>query len=104
MKYKTIQEIVSCFLSDYEDKTATTEYGIKFVFTALETDTVRIRGIKYDSITIDYVLSKSLIECFQNPKAVLSYIMNDMVNALDLAFSKKIVSDEREENVYNCET
>jgi hypothetical protein len=83
MKWHETSDIARLYVSNFEDEMFFTDYGYKFMFKSISEDMIRITGWKNDICFVDYNLSKSLLLLSFDPKAILNFILNDMMLKLD---------------------
>lgn len=86
IRWKETSDIARLYVSNYEDELFYTVFGYKFRFVCRD-DIVTITGFKNDMVSVDYNLSKSMLCFFYDSKAVLNFILNDMILKLDEAFA-----------------
>jgi hypothetical protein len=86
IKWRETSDISRLYILNFEDELFHTVFGYKFRFI-LRGDIVTITGWKNESVSVDYVLSKNMLSFFYDSKAVLNFILNDMILKLDDAFS-----------------
>ena len=83
IKWRETSDIARLYVSNFEDEMFFTDYGYKFMFKSVGEDMIIITGWKNEISCVDYNLSKSLLLMSFDPKAILNFILNDMILKLD---------------------